>query len=73
VAGTPETASLKLPPISEGGRDHSGSGGTTIVGGAGVPMTVQELCCGMKRDKAHYEDLKDDMYFNSWNHGFCCN
>ena len=24
----------------------------------------------MKRDKTHYEDLKDDKYFNSWNRGF---
>ena len=24
----------------------------------------------MKRDKSHYEDLKDDKYFNSWNRGF---
>ena len=24
----------------------------------------------MKSDKSHYEDLKDDKYFNSWNRGF---
>jgi hypothetical protein len=28
---------------------------------------VQEFCCGVKRDKTHYENLKDDKYFNSWN------
>lgn len=33
-------------------------------------MTVQEFCRGVKRDKTHYEDLKDDKYFNSWNRGF---
>jgi hypothetical protein len=29
-------------------------------------LTVQEFCC----DKMHYEDLKDDKFFNSWNLGF---
>jgi hypothetical protein len=33
-------------------------------------LTVQEFCRGIKRDKTHYEDLKDDKYFNSWNRGF---
>jgi hypothetical protein len=33
-------------------------------------LTVQEFCRGVKRDKAHYENLKVDKYFNSWNHGF---
>jgi hypothetical protein len=31
---------------------------------------VQEFRRGVKRDKAHYENLKDDKYFNSWNRGF---
>jgi hypothetical protein len=31
---------------------------------------VQEFRRGVKRDKTHYEDLKDDKYFNSWNRGF---
>jgi hypothetical protein len=31
---------------------------------------VQEFRRGVKRDKAHYENHKDDKYFNSWNRGF---
>jgi hypothetical protein len=64
VAGTLATPGLKAPPGSGGG---SGSAGTAVVAGAGGPMTAQEFCRGVKRDKAHYEDLKDDKYFNSWN------
>ena len=33
-------------------------------------LTGQEFRRGVKRDKTHYEDLKDDKYFNSWNRGF---
>ena len=33
-------------------------------------LTVQEFRRGVKRDKTHYEDLKDDKYFNTWNRGF---
>ena len=33
-------------------------------------LTAQEFRRGVKRDKSHYEDLKDDKYFNSWNRGF---
>ena len=33
-------------------------------------LTLQEFRRGVKRDKSHYEDLKDDKYFNSWNRGF---
>ena len=33
-------------------------------------LTVQEFRRGIKRDKTHYEDLKDDKYFNSWNRSF---
>jgi hypothetical protein len=33
-------------------------------------LTVQEFRRGVKRDKAHYENLKDNKYFNSWNRGF---
>jgi hypothetical protein len=33
-------------------------------------LTVQEFRRGVKRDKTHYEDLKDDKYFSSWNRGF---
>ena len=27
-------------------------------------LTVQEFCRGVKRDKSHYDDLKDDKYFS---------
>jgi hypothetical protein len=33
-------------------------------------LTVQEFRRGVKRDKSHYEDLKDDKFFNTWNRGF---
>jgi hypothetical protein len=33
-------------------------------------LTVQEFRRGVKRDKTHYEDLKDDKFFNTWNRGF---
>jgi hypothetical protein len=33
-------------------------------------LTAQEYRRGIKRDKSHYEDLKDDKYFSSWNRGF---
>jgi hypothetical protein len=32
-------------------------------------LTVQEFRRGTKRVKAHYEDLKDDKFFNTWNRG----
>jgi hypothetical protein len=67
AAGTLATAGLKAPPGSGGG---SGSAGTAVVAGAGRPMTAQEFRCGVKWDKAHYGDLKDGKYFNSWNRGF---
>ena len=33
-------------------------------------LTVQEFRKSVKRDKTHYNDLKEDKYFNSWNRGF---
>jgi acid phosphatase class B len=33
-------------------------------------LTVQEFRRGTKRDKTHYEDLKNDKFFNTWNRGF---
>jgi hypothetical protein len=33
-------------------------------------LTAQEFRRGVKRDKTHYMDLKDDKHFNSWNRGF---
>jgi hypothetical protein len=46
------------------------SGATANVAGAMDSLTVQEFRRGVKRDKTHYEDLKDDKFFNSWNRGF---
>ena len=40
------------------------------IGGSFDSLTVQEFRCGVKRDKTHYENLKDDKYFNTWNRGF---
>jgi hypothetical protein len=33
-------------------------------------LTAQEFRKGVKRDKSHYTDLKDDKYFTTWNRGF---
>jgi hypothetical protein len=33
-------------------------------------LTVQEFRRGIKHDKTHCEDLKDDKFFNTWNCGF---
>jgi hypothetical protein len=33
-------------------------------------LFVKEFRRGVKRNKTHYEDLKDDKYFNTWNRGF---
>jgi hypothetical protein len=33
-------------------------------------LTASEFRRGVKRDKSHYMELKDDKYFNSWNHSF---
>jgi hypothetical protein len=33
-------------------------------------LTIQEFRHGTKRDKTHYEDLKDDKFINTWNRGF---
>ena len=33
-------------------------------------MTAQEFRRGVKRDKSHYTNLKEDKHFNSWNRGF---
>jgi hypothetical protein len=43
------------------------NGGNVFASGE---ITVQESRCGVRRDKPHYVDLKDDNYFNSWNRGF---
>jgi hypothetical protein len=37
---------------------------------AAEELTAQEFRRGVKRDKTHYSDLKDDKHFNSWNCGF---
>ena len=33
-------------------------------------LTAQEFRRGVKRDKSHYTNLKEDKHFNSWNRGF---
>ena len=33
-------------------------------------LTAAEFRRGVKRDKSHYKDLKEDKHFNSWNRGF---
>ena len=33
-------------------------------------LTAAEFRKGVKRDKSHYSNLKDDKHFNSWNRGF---
>jgi hypothetical protein len=46
---------------------------SSVVAGVGAPidmLTAQEFRRGIKRDKTHYETLKDDKQFNSWNRGF---
>ena len=45
----------------------SGHSGNVVAPGG---MTVQEFRRGVKRDKSHYVDLKDNKYFTSWNRGF---
>ena len=42
----------------------------TIPAAASDELTASEFRRGVKRDKSHYTDLKDDKYFNSWNRGF---
>jgi hypothetical protein len=37
---------------------------------AAEELTAQEFRRGVKRDKTHYTDLKDDKHFNLWNCGF---
>ena len=54
------------PKVAPGPSANSNSGLVDAMGA----MTVQEFRRGVKRDKTHYEDLKDDKYFNSWNRGF---
>jgi hypothetical protein len=46
---------------------------SSVVAGVGAPidmLTAQEFRRGVKRDKTHYETLKDNKHFNSWNRGF---
>jgi hypothetical protein len=37
---------------------------------AAEELTAQEFRRGVKRDKTHYTDMKDDKHFNPWNRGF---
>jgi hypothetical protein len=43
---------------------------TSISSAVEDEFTAQEFRRGVKRDKNHYNDLKDDKHFNSWNRGF---
>jgi hypothetical protein len=43
---------------------------TTSFPGALDNLTASEFQKGVKRDKSHYSNLKDDKYFNTWNRGF---
>jgi hypothetical protein len=46
---------------------------SSVVARVGAPidmLTAQQFRRGVKRDKTHYETLKDDKHFNSWNCGF---
>jgi hypothetical protein len=43
------------------------NGGNVVASGE---MMVQDFRRGVRHDKAHYADLKDDKYFNSGNCGF---
>jgi hypothetical protein len=52
-------------------QNHSTSHkGDTYVGVSLDVVTVKAFHRGVKRDKSHYEDLKDDKYFNTWNRDF---
>jgi hypothetical protein len=42
---------------------------TAVVGGTTDALTAQEFRRGIKRDKGHYADLKDNKYFSTWNRG----
>jgi hypothetical protein len=42
----------------------------TVTAAAAEELTAQEFRCGVKRDKTHYTDLKDDKHLNSGNRGF---
>jgi hypothetical protein len=33
-------------------------------------LKAQEFQRGVKRNKAHFADLKEDTYFSTWNRGF---
>jgi hypothetical protein len=58
--------------VSTGGLSSTSMAKTTPqpYSSQGNLLTVQEFRRGVKRDKEHYENLKDDKYFNSWNRGF---
>jgi hypothetical protein len=63
-----DVANGGCPPIpaSNAKGDPSMSG----IVGSFDSLTVQEFRRGVKRDKSHYDTLKDDKYFNTWNRSF---
>jgi hypothetical protein len=65
-------ASLRAPPSTGSGSGNVGTSGTTATGGNVVPgtMTAQEFRHGVKRDIAHYTNVKDDEHFSTWHWKF---
>jgi hypothetical protein len=65
-----DAAKIGLPPVVHSNPrtpyDATASGNTGTID----LLTAQEFRRGVKRDKTHYADLKDDKYFNTWNRGF---
>jgi hypothetical protein len=44
--------------------------GNNAITSATDDLTALEFRKGVRRDKPHYTDLKDDKYFTTWNRGF---
>jgi hypothetical protein len=44
--------------------------GNSAVATATDDLSALEIRKGVRRDKTHYTDLKDDKYFTTWNRGF---
>ena len=63
-----DIAGSGCPPIPASNAKGVPSMGSIV--GSIDSLTVQEFRRGVKRDKTHYENLKDDKYFNTWNRGF---
>jgi hypothetical protein len=53
--------------IGLGRVDKTTTGAASVSNGE---LTASEFRKGIKRDKSHYTELKDDKYFDSWNQNF---